>query len=133
MPNLIHSLDATSLILLYKQFSTLYKEPQFYSIHDCFGTTCGKVYSIKYLLASVYTNLYSDNNYLIKFNQDVLNYISSNTHHVVDKDNLILYLNDEQLPLPSTQFVLENSVSFSIYSINLFTKKNNNIYILLFK
>ena len=60
MPNLIHSLDATSLSLLFHEFNHVYKQtPQFYSIHDCFGTTCDKVFTLKTILASLYTELYS--------------------------------------------------------------------------
>ena len=60
MPNLIHSLDSTSMSLLYKLFSSFYKdqEKQLFSIHDCFGTTCDKVSVLKTILASVYTDLY---------------------------------------------------------------------------
>ena len=58
MPNLIHSLNATSLNILYSKFSFVYDNPQFLAIHDCFGTTMDKVYTLKTLLASVYTYLY---------------------------------------------------------------------------
>ena len=58
MPNLIHSLDATSMYLLYKTFYKSYPDCQFFSIHDCFGTTMDKVSTLKIMLASVYTDLY---------------------------------------------------------------------------
>ena len=61
VPNLIHSLDGSSLSLLYDQYTNLFnlKHPiQFYSVHDCFGTTCDKVFNLKTILASVYTDLY---------------------------------------------------------------------------
>lgn len=51
MPNLIHSLDASSLNLLYNKFSEIYKNPQFLAIHDCFGTTLDKVFILKNMLA----------------------------------------------------------------------------------
>lgn len=58
MPNLIHSLDASSLSLLYEEFSKIYENCQFFSVHDCFGTLCDKVFVLKTILASVYTNIY---------------------------------------------------------------------------
>lgn len=61
MPNLIYSLDGTSLNLLYDQFMVSFPKnnnPQFFSVHDCFGTTCDKVFILKTILASVYTDLY---------------------------------------------------------------------------
>lgn len=62
MPNLIHSLDGTYLSLLYEQFENSFNKTndktQFFSVHDCFGTTCDKVFILKTILASVYTDLY---------------------------------------------------------------------------
>ena len=68
MPNLIHSLDASSMSLLHKQFTLYYSNNsvQLCSIHNCFGTTCDKVFLLKTILASVYTDLYSSNQYLLK-------------------------------------------------------------------
>lgn len=85
MPNLIHSLDGTSLTLLLDKFCNFFYEPQFYSVHDCFGTTCDKVDVLKILLASVYIDLYSSEPYLYKFDQDILNYLVSN-NITVDKN-----------------------------------------------
>lgn len=79
MPNLIHSLDASSLVLLYSKFSNIYNNPQFYSVHDCFGTTMDKVENLKTLLASVYTDLYSRDNYLDKFDKCILDHIENST------------------------------------------------------
>lgn len=82
MPNLIHSLDGSSLSLLYEQFTnTLSLEhiPQFFSVHDCFGTTFDKVSNLKTILASVYIDLYSSDPYLHKFDKYVLDTIEANT------------------------------------------------------
>jgi DNA-directed RNA polymerase len=94
MPNLIHSLDATSMSLLHKQFISTFKDKsvQLYSIHDCFGTTCDKVFVLKTILASVYTDLYSSNQYLIKFDKNILDYIENNTSYKLDREKRIVYL-----------------------------------------
>jgi DNA-directed RNA polymerase len=73
MPNLIHSLDGSSLSSLYYEFSQSYNNPQFFSVHDCFATTCDKVETLKTLLASVYTDMYSSKPYLLKFDENILN------------------------------------------------------------
>ena len=73
MPNLIHLLDASSLGLLYHTFSNTYENKvQFYSIHDCFATTADKSDNLKTLLAFVYTSLYLDTKYLLKFDKDII-------------------------------------------------------------
>lgn len=92
MPNLIHSLDATTMSLLYKIFTKRYFNPQFFSIHDCFGTTCDKVYVLKALLASVYTDLYSNDHYLIKFDMDLFEIIKKSTDYKVDYNNRTIEL-----------------------------------------
>lgn len=43
MANLIDSLNVTYLSLLFNKFLNQFDNPQFFSIHDCFGTTCDKV------------------------------------------------------------------------------------------
>jgi DNA-directed RNA polymerase len=71
MPNLIHSLDASSLSLLYEKFNYSYNgDVQFFSVHDCFGTTCDKVFLLKTILASVYTDIYSTDPYLLEFDKN---------------------------------------------------------------
>lgn len=72
MPNLIHSLDASSLSLLYDKFHKFYSDPQFLSIHDCFGTTLDKVGNLKTMLVSVYMDIYSNDPYLTKFDNNII-------------------------------------------------------------
>lgn len=71
MPNLIHFSDATFLSMLYTSFINQYTKAQFYSIHGCFGVTCDKVFILKTLLASVYTDLFSKYYYLHRFDKSV--------------------------------------------------------------
>ncbi len=103
MPNLIHSLDATSLNLLYQQFKKAYehkednKLPQFFSVHDCFGTTCDKVSTLKTILASVYTELYSSKPYLIKFDNYIFENIENNTSYKVDRENRTVEVSDSTI------------------------------------
>jgi len=83
MPNLIHSLDAHSLTNLYRLFCIKFKneeQPPFYSVHDCFGTTCNKVDELKELLRIVYVDLYSDNAYLEKFDAYIMNHVTAHSN-----------------------------------------------------
>lgn len=96
MPNLIHSLDASSLNLLYNKFSQIYEKPQFLAIHDCFGTTLDKVYNLKTILASVYLDIYSNDPYLDKFDKNILDYIEQAGRAIDKKKRLVEYtINDE--------------------------------------
>jgi DNA-directed RNA polymerase len=79
MPNLIHSLDSTSLSLLYDRFFYSHKPfVNFYAIHDCFTTTCDKVESLINLLKIVYLNLYTEDTYLRKFDKGIIDSIIYN-------------------------------------------------------
>lgn len=93
MPNLIHSLDGGSLCLLAIKFFNNYPGmAQFYSVHDCFGTTLDKIETLKTLLASVYTDIYSDNTYLERFDASILDYIGNNTPGILDRKNRTIVL-----------------------------------------
>lgn len=85
MPNLIHSLDATSLALITEIFfsntnTENLKTNQntfinFYTIHDCFATTANKVESLNNNLKMVYFKIYSNDNYLLKFDRGIKEFI----------------------------------------------------------
>jgi DNA-directed RNA polymerase len=89
MPNLIHSLDATSMSLLYKNFYEFYNEPQFLSVHDCFGTTLDKVDTLKTMLASIYMDMYSNDPYLDIFDKSVIDSIEK-TGKLIDREKRIV-------------------------------------------
>jgi DNA-directed RNA polymerase len=95
MPNLIHSLDTTSLSLLYDKFTTNFNKPQFYSVHDCFGVTMDKVFMLKTLLVSVYTDLYSSDPYLHKFDKYIFDIIDNNTDYTVNRDKRCICISNK--------------------------------------
>lgn len=82
IPNLIHSLDTTSLMLLYEKFfsinKSINKNISVFTVHDYFATTCNKVYNLLMILRSIYTNLYSKEPYLHKFDECIISNIFSN-------------------------------------------------------
>jgi DNA-directed RNA polymerase len=98
MPNLIHSLDGGSLSLLYNKFNKFYNNnAQFYSVHDCFGTTMDKVDNLKTLLASVYTDIYSKDIYLDKFDKCILDNIENSTHDIFNRKDRTVKLTNTKL------------------------------------
>lgn len=108
MPNLIHSLDATTMSLLYKIFSKKYPSPLFFSIHDCFATAAAAV--LKTLLASVYTDLYSNDHYLIKFDQDLFDTINKSTDYKVDYKNRTIELDSGNYVIHDIEWVLNKKI-----------------------
>lgn len=128
MPNLIHSLDATSLSLLYNNnLCFIYKDIQFYSVHDCFGVTFDKVDTLKVILASIYTEIYCDDNYLKRFDNNILDFISSSTNSVIDRENrLVILPNEDIFELHSIDWVLNNE-----YKDPKTVKRRNNQHIVI--
>lgn len=110
MPNLIHSLDSSSLSLLYEQFSKSYKNCQFFSVHDCFGTTCDKVFVLKTILASVYTDIYSSDPYLYKLDKFILDNLEYNTNYKVDRINRTVQLQDSTYTTHGVDWVTNKKV-----------------------
>lgn len=81
MPNLIHSLDAASMTLLFSEFNKFYNNQcnvNIYGIHDCFATTAEKVEDLLTILRSVYVSIYSQEPYLRKFDNSIINIITTN-------------------------------------------------------
>lgn len=111
MPNLIHSLDGSSLSLLYEQFinSFYFRKKdaiQIFPVHDCFGTTCDKVFILKTILASVYTDLYSSDPYIYKFDKFILDSIENNTDIKLDPVNRIVYYQNNKYTIHDVEWVL---------------------------
>jgi DNA-directed RNA polymerase len=79
MPNLIHSLDAASLALIVNIIAddkNINKKVfNFFSIHDCFAVTTNNVSDLIKIVKLVYIKIYSDENYLKKFDQGIIDNI----------------------------------------------------------
>jgi DNA-directed RNA polymerase len=77
MPNLIHSLDATSLFLIIDKFyhEDSSKRINFFSIHDCFAVTSNNISSLIKMMNLVYIKIYSEDTYLKRFDEGIINSI----------------------------------------------------------
>lgn len=106
MPNLVHSLDASTLALLYNSFYNSVennKSVNFYSVHDCYGVTAKYVDTLINLLRTVYIDIYSNKGYIQSFDRDVINSIIA--AYGEDKCNYedktrTLFVNKKKIVLP---------------------------------
>jgi DNA-directed RNA polymerase len=115
MPNLVHSLDATTLCLLYNLFSKSINEipnknVNFYSVHDCYGVTAPNVDSLIKHLQTTYINLYADKTYIETFHNDIIR----NIYKIYGEDNCIyqeaegvIYVNKVKYNIPKLPSVTD--------------------------
>ena len=118
MPNLVHSLDATSLSLLYDNFYALHKpKVSLYAIHDCFTTTADKVGSLINLLKLVYMYVYTEETCLRNFDKEIIEsikylygkdckYDENKRTFIIDSTNHVFFYIEEVLDknLPKKSF-----------------------------
>jgi DNA-directed RNA polymerase len=113
MPNLIHSLDAATLALLFdKYYHKGGSNNSIYTIHDCFAVTANNVDLLVDILKDVYIHIYSENKYLESFDNNIREFIKMNYKDVNFEENK-LTVNDRVFIYPT---------------INLVTGKELNIY-----
>ena len=126
MPNLIHSLDASSLALLTDKFFNHSSENYFsqikniYTIHDCFASTANNMKFIVCLLKLSYISIYTDKGYLKKFNKD----IEIKTNNLQQNNNMQLLSNikssnlreiDSNIDKQSLQSLESNQFNYFIF------------------
>jgi hypothetical protein len=88
MPNLIHSLDALSLMMLLDQYfnNSELDVKNIYTIHDCFAMGMGHIEYIIDKLRKVYISIYSDDRYLEVLDKCILRNIKY--HYGIENVNL---------------------------------------------
>ena len=91
MPNLIHSLDATTIAILYNNFKNI---GSLYTVHDCFGVTANNVPRLILKLKLVYIQLYSSKGYLRDFD----NFVKTTINKTRGDD--VYKINDDFVNIP---------------------------------
>ena len=78
MSNLVYSLDAASLTLLLDwSFNNCYKVNNIHIVYDCFAVTANNIDSLMLLLKFIYYKIYSQDNYIIKLDRGIKDYIKN--------------------------------------------------------
>ena len=80
MPNLIHSLDASHLMNLINKANDV-NFANIITVHDCFGTLPNNVENLRQLVTAEFVEIYSNQNFLNKFHERVLQAFSD--HHFI--------------------------------------------------
>lgn len=141
MPNLIHSLDASSLALIVDLFfntnkiTTSYdipnnqitleennsilintnKQTNFYSIHDCFAVTANNVEKLVKIIKLVYIKIYSDNNYLREFELGIINSIKAHSHgggkDSFNNEEKVIIIDNKKYQYPDVEIIISGQIN----------------------
>lgn len=87
IPNVVHSLDASHLMEVLKECKK-YNIEYILPIHDCFGTHPNNLEKVYNILKIEFINLYSKQNFLEKFQKDIIYVLKTNKFKIVKKKNL---------------------------------------------
>lgn len=114
MPNLIHSLDASTTALLYDVFNENHNDNNLYTIHDCFAVTADRVECLVDMLKSVYLKMYSDNVYVKDLHEYIISTIKKTLgNHTFTSDNKYIMIDDERVLYPKLDNVIDTNVSIN--------------------
>jgi len=78
IPNIIHSLDASHLMNIINIGLTNVKFPDILTVHDCFGSHPNNIDKLKSLVVSEFVKLYSNEDFLKKLNERILQNLIDN-------------------------------------------------------
>lgn len=130
MPNLIHSLDAANIHLLFRKVKNEnININSIYTIHDCFATTANKMYELEQLIKYTFLDIYfTDGNYLEKMHNHIIDQIKAYSGNEILEENGEQYIqiNKKIIKIPNipTQFISNkyhqefiNGILNSIYFI----------------
>jgi len=120
MPNLIHSLDAASLTLLYNKYIAV--NNCIFTVHDCYAVPIPFVETLIELLQSVYLDIYSEKEYLKTFDKCVIENMKltlGKQMEFVDnvddptKSKYIIY-NDKEYKYPDVNLLFKDVSDFNL-------------------
>ena len=86
IPNIIHSLYASHLINVINRGYSINIKP-IISVHDCFGTHPNNMENLANIVRSEFALLYTNENFLDKYNNRVVNAIKDNNYDIVEKED----------------------------------------------
>jgi len=76
IPNFIHSMDASHIVILMKKIISKYNF-EIITIHDCFGVHPNHAELLSYLVKESFISIYGDKNCIDKFHSHILNNIGA--------------------------------------------------------
>jgi DNA-directed RNA polymerase len=111
MPNLIHSLDAASLALIVEILNDKKGNVNFFSIHDCLAVSANNVENLIKTVKMVYIKIYSDNNYLRKFDEGIINSIKLHYgEESFNNENKTIKINNTIINYPNVDAIIRGKI-----------------------
>jgi len=117
MPNLIHSLDSATLVMLINNYfnSCISEYKNIYAIHDCFAVTAKNVDFIIYNLKMIYISLYASKEYLKILDKEIINHIKNHIGKDFHEDTFMINLYKQNpLKFPNINEVLKEKYDITL-------------------
>lgn len=136
-PNIIHSLDASLVIILLSKYSNNMKP--LVTIHDCFITHSNNMLNLVEILQDEFINLFEKENFIEKFNNDLLTILDNHkVNYKIDKNKVSLQIkkslysdlpiiNKFNIPLKEIKQKLESNKSLTRDQLILNSYQKNKL------
>ena len=115
IPNFIHSMDASNVVLLVKRIIELNLD--IVTIHDCFGIHANHADLLSYLVKECFISLYANKDTIDKFHSLTLENIKSN--YKIYK-NQVLDINGDLLDIPKKPHLGDMNIKELLINSNYF-------------
>jgi len=91
IPNIIHSLYASHLINIINTGLINVKNPNIFTVHDCFGSQPNNIEQLKILVISEFVKLYSNKNFIKTYHERIIQSLNDNKYIIhTNKDGKLL-------------------------------------------
>jgi DNA-dependent RNA polymerase len=100
IPNIIHSLDATHLIILLLDAQKNGYSP-ILPVHDCFGCHPNNMKILEYNVKKLFILLYTQKKFLLNFHETILNTISNNNIKIYGNKNKYVIIENDKIEIPN--------------------------------
>lgn len=109
MPNIVHSMDASNIILLINSIRSLNNDIPILTIHDCFASNANNIELVSYYVKLAFLMIYKDSQFITNYHDFIINYLINN-NIIFNEDQTGIILKPNKILLLPTKPILNNTL-----------------------